>query len=98
MRILRTVGDLMGQVAMIFKLMPTDVDVDFEKMKSDIKTKLPPEAKLNLIKEVPIAFGLKSLEVQIILDDRKGGGDQIEKILGEIENVNSVDLIDMGLL
>ena len=88
----------MGQVAMTFKLMPTEVDVDFNKMRENIKQKLPATAKINRFTEIPIAFGLKALQVEIILDDRKGGGDDIERILGEIEDVNSVDLETMGLL
>ena len=92
------IGDVMGDVAMTFKLMPSGVDVDFNRIKEDIKSNLPQNAGLKKLTEVPIAFGLKALEVQVILDDKKGGGDEIERILGDIQDINSVDLIDMGLL
>jgi elongation factor 1-beta len=88
----------MGEVMMIFKLMPTGVEVDLEKMKENVKKALPAEVDLNKIEEKPIAFGLVALEVQVILDDKSGGGDEVERILGEVEDVNSVDLVDMGLL
>jgi len=88
----------MGQCAMTFKLMPTEVDVDFNKMRQNVMAKIPKDAKLNGFREVPIAFGLKALEVSIILNDRTGGGDEIERILAEIEDVSSVDLVQMGLL
>ena len=88
----------MGEVMMIFKLMPTGVEVDLEKMKENVKKALPAEVDLNSIEEKPIAFGLVALEVQVILDDKSGGGDEVERILSEVEDVNSVDLVDMGLL
>jgi elongation factor 1-beta len=88
----------MGQCAMTFKLMPTDVDVDFAKMRQSVISKIPKDAKLNGFREVPIAFGLKALEVSIILNDKTGGGDEIERLLAEIEDVSSVDLVQMGLL
>ena len=88
----------MGEVLMIFKLMPTGVEVDLEKMKENVKKALPAEVDLNKIDEKPIAFGLVALEVSVILDDKSGGGDEVERILSEVEDVNSVDLVDMGLL
>ena len=88
----------MGEVMMIFKLMPTGVEVDLEKMKENVKKALPAEVDLNKIDEKPIAFGLVALEVSVILDDKSGGGDEVERVLSEVEDVNSVDLVDMGLL
>lgn len=88
----------MGEVLMIFKVMPTGVEVDLNKMKENIKTALPSEVNLNGIEEEPIAFGLVALKVGVILDDRGGGGDEVERVLSEVADVNSVDLVDMGLL
>ena len=88
----------MGEVLMIFKVMPTGVEVDLNKMKENIKTALPAEVNLNKIEEEPIAFGLVALKVGVIMEDRGGGGDEVERVLSEVEDVNSVDLVDMGLL
>lgn len=88
----------MGELLMIFKVMPTGPEVDLGKMKENIKSSLPETAELNKIDEEPIAFGLVALKVSIILDDKKGGGDQVEQILNEVEDVNSVSLEQMGLL
>jgi elongation factor 1-beta len=88
----------MGEVAMIFKLMPSGVEVDLEVMKENVKNCLPEEINLNKIEEKPIAFGLVALEVQIIMNDRGGGGDEVERLLSEVQDVNSVELVHMGLL
>lgn len=88
----------MGEVAVIYKVMPDGPQIDLEVMKKNISDIIPTNAKLNKIEEKPIAFGLKALEVQIILNDREGGAEEIEKSLNEIENVQSVETIHIGLL
>jgi len=88
----------MGEVAIVLKVMPTGIDVDMDKLKEDITAAVPASAKLNLIEERPVAFGLKSLEVQLIFDDRKGGDDSLEERFEQIEGVASVETIQVGLL
>jgi elongation factor 1-beta len=87
-----------GEVAIVYQVMPENPDVDLEKLKNAIEKSIPEKAKLNKIIEKPIAFGLKALEVQIILNDREGGGEEIEQILGQIENVQSIETIQVSLL
>lgn len=89
---------ILGEVAIIYKIMPDGPEVDLENMKQDISNILPESARLNKIEEKPVAFGLKSLEVQIILNDREGGSEDIEQSLGTIKNVQSVETIHVGLL
>lgn len=89
---------ILGQVAIIYKLMPDSPEINLETIKENIAKAIPKHAKLNKIEEKAVAFGLKSLEVQIIIDDRKGGTDEIEAALNQIENVQSVETIHVGLL
>jgi translation elongation factor aEF-1 beta len=88
----------MGDVGIIYKLMPTDIEVDLEAVQEHIKGSLPPDATLNLMETKPIAFGLNSLEVQIILDDKKGGADELETFFAGIEGIGSVEVISQTLL
>ena len=67
-------------------------------MIEDIKAVIKPPAKVGSIQIKPIAFGLKALEVQIILNDREGGAEELEAALGQINNVQSVETIHIGLL
>ena len=78
--------------------MPDGPEIDLEVLKKNISEAIPENAKLNKIEEKPIAFGLKALEVQIILNDREGGAEQIEQALNKIENVQSVEVVQLGLL
>ena len=78
--------------------MPEGPEVDLENLKNNITKVIPANAKLNKIEVKPVAFGLKALEVQIILNDREGGTELIEKALNELEHVQSVETVHVGLL
>ena len=88
----------MGEVAIVYKVTPEGTEVDLKALQENITNSIPEHAKLNKIEEKPLAFGLMYLEVQIILDDRKGGSNEIEKWLADFEGVQSVDVMQMGLL
>ena len=88
----------MGEVAIIYRVMPDGPETDLENLKQNIANIIPEHAKLNKIDEKPVAFGLKALEVQIILDDRKGGAEELELALNQIENVQRVEAVQVGLL
>jgi elongation factor 1-beta len=88
----------MGEVAIVYKVTPEGTEVDLEALQANITSSIPDYARLNKIESKPLAFGLMFLEVQIILDDKQGGSDEIEKWLGDLEGVQNVDVIQMGLL
>ena len=88
----------MGEVAVVYQVMPESPEIDLENLKKEIEKSIPERARLNNIIEKPIAFGLKALEVQIVLNDREGGADEIEEQLGKIDHVQSVETIQVGLL
>jgi elongation factor 1-beta len=88
----------MGEVAIIYKVMPEGTEVDLADLKSRIDGIIKDPAKLNKIDEKPIAFGLKALEVQVIMDDKQGGSEVLEKSLNELDGVESVEVIHIGLL
>jgi len=83
----------MGLVAVTFKVMPENQDVDLNRVKTDIKSRL----NVREIKEIPIAFGIKLLEVLLVFDDKEGIG-SVEEKLKNIEGVASVESGDVTLL
>ena len=88
----------MGEVAIIYKIMPDGTEVDIADLKSRIEDIVRDPIRLNKIEERPIAFGLKALEVQVIMDDKQGGAETLEQSLNEITGVQSVEVIHVGLL
>lgn len=83
----------MGDVLSTIKVMPTGVDVDLEKIKAEIES-LGPHA----VQVVPVAFGIKALEVQFIRPDSEGGTDELEDKMRAIEGVESVEVTGVTLL
>lgn len=82
----------MGLVAAVFKLMPESAG-DLEQIKEQIKANF----QVQDMKEVPVGFGIKVLEVMIIFDDKKGIGN-IEEELSAIEGIASIESGDATLI
>ncbi len=77
------------------KLMPTSPDVDLEKIKETAKALVKEGDGLNReYEEEPIAFGLKAVIAFFEWSEEKEL-DDIEAAFGKIENVQSVQIIDL---
>ena len=88
----------MGEVGLQYRVLPEGLDVDLEKLKGDIAKALPNGALLKASEQRPVAFGLKALHVLIVLDDKKGGAEQVEEAITRVPGVQSVEIVEMGLL
>lgn len=88
----------MGEVGLQYRILPEGLDVDLKKLKDDIGKVLPLGASLKASEERPVAFGLKALHVLIVLDDKKGGAEQVESAISGVPGVQSVEIVEMGLL
>ena len=87
----------MANVIITLKIMPDSVDVDLHKIEADAKKKIidfagPGDTK---IEEVPIAFGLKALQIIFVMDEDKGSTEKLEDDIKEIEGVKSVEVTDV---
>ncbi len=87
----------MGDVSLIYQVMPESADLDLEDLKSRITSGFS-DRGLNKIDEKPIAFGLKALMVNIVISDRDGGTDELEALLEKLDGVASVQCVDLTLL
>jgi elongation factor 1-beta len=85
----------MGIVLIKLKVMPTSPEVDLNEIKERAK-KVVEKSKGRRVsfEEQPIAFGLKALIVGFNLDESLEL-EPIERAVGEIENVQSVQVADM---
>ena len=88
----------MGEVGLQYRVLPEGLEVDLKKLKDDIGKVLPAGAYLKASEERPLAFGLKALHVLVVLDDKKGGADQVETAISAVPGVQSVEIVEMGLL
>ena len=88
----------MGEVIGLIRVMPGEVleDDKLEKMKEDIKSVIKPPARLGNIEVKPVAFGLKGLNVTVVVPDDAGGLDPIAEAISQVENVDSAEVTDVG--
>jgi elongation factor 1-beta len=84
----------MGEVLCTLKVMPTGVDVDIESVEKKIKELLSPEET----KIVPVAFGIKAIEVRKIIPDGEGGTDELEEKIKALEGVENVETTGVTLI
>jgi translation elongation factor aEF-1 beta len=88
----------MGEVIGLIRVMPGEVisDEEIQKMIDDIKAVIKPPAKVGRIDVKNIAFGLKGLDVTVMVPDDAGGLDPIAEKISNVENVESAEVTDVG--
>ncbi len=88
----------MGEVGLQYRVLPEGLEVDLDRLRDDIRKALPAGATLKASEQKPVAFGLKALHVLIVLDDKKGGAEQVEAAIAGVAGVQSAEVVEMGLL
>ncbi len=88
----------MGQVAVLFRLMPHGVDTDLEAVAKALRGALPDGVKVRGMQIKDVAFGLKSLLVSVVMDDTGGVLESTEHALAKLPDVESVEVMEEGLL
>ncbi len=85
----------MGTALIKIKLMPTSPEADLEGIKTKAAEAIKETGGENPnFEEEPVAFGLKAVIAGFSLDESKEL-DAIEEKLKTVENVNSVQVVDM---
>lgn len=85
----------MGNMSVKIKLMPSSVKTNLEEIKEKSKAILEKKGGKNVhFEEELIAFGLKAVIVFFVWPEEKEL-ESIEKSLEEIENINSLQVLDL---
>jgi elongation factor 1-beta len=88
----------MGEVAITYRIMPDDADVNINELSekiADISRKL---AKIQGMQQKPIAFGITAILIRVVIEDKEGGPDEIESALTSIDGVQGIETMDMTRL
>lgn len=88
----------MGQVAVLFRLMPKGVETDVAAIERSVRGSLPQGVTVRGTQVRDIAFGLKSLLVSVVMDDAGGILESTETALARLSGVESVEVMEEGLL
>lgn len=85
---------IMGDVAIILKIMPESLEIDLEALKSMIKDAVD----VHDIVEEPIGFGLSALKVAVVVPDEEGVADAVQEKITAINGVEHADIVGQTLL
>ena len=92
----------MGDVVGLIQIMPTEVleDDQLNQMMEEVKTFVKPPAKVGNIEIKNIAFGLRGINLTVVIPDSSGVGgiDPIAEEISKMEKVESAEVKDVGLL
>jgi elongation factor 1-beta len=76
-----------------FRVMPTDIDVDLDDLMRRIESSLPENTKVEIHRQDDIAFGLKALVMNILMEDKAGGTTPVEDAIQAQKGVESVEVV-----
>ncbi len=86
----------MADVVITLKIMPESPDSDLGRIEQEATQLIADFGGEVGKKEIePIAFGLKALKLIFVADEKKGGTDALEQKVSEIDEVASVEIIDV---
>ncbi len=92
----------MGDVVGLIQIMPTEVleEEELNQIIEKIKTYVKSPAKVGNIEIKNIAFGLKGINLTVVIPDSAGTGgiDPIAEEISKMEKIESAEVKDVGLL
>ena len=87
----------MGTAIVTLRIMPESPEIDLKHLETEA-LKLITEFSDDRPKRVditPVAFGLKSVNIVFLMDEKKGGTDALEEKISKVEGVQSVECTDV---
>jgi len=88
----------MGEVAIIFEIMPEGIETDVGEMKKNIEASVNDTCQIQSAEEKPIAFGLKALVMTVVVQDEDGVMDMLESKIADVEGVQNAKVVTLSKL
>ena len=89
----------MGMVAMTYKINPdADVeDVNADAIAASVQALSDDIYNIQSVEVKPLAFGLKFVQIHVVMNDGEGLADALEAKISEISGVGEIEVLSMGL-
>lgn len=88
----------MGEVMVLFRLMPHGVETDMNALAAGVKSAVPAGVRIRGMQIKEIAFGLKALLVAAAMPDAGGILDTVEEAFAKVAGVESVEVMEESLV
>jgi elongation factor 1-beta len=88
----------MGQVAVLLRVMPQGVETDMNALAKGVRESIPSGVTIRGMQVKDIAYGLKSLLVAVVMNDAGGLLEMTERSIAKVPHVESVEVMEQGLL
>lgn len=84
----------MSEVMVVFRILPTDRDVDLSKVEAEARRMV----NVKRVEREPIAFGLEALKLTVFMMDAEGESDRIEEKIRSINGVGGLEILETSRL
>ncbi|MGV8171252.1 MAG: elongation factor 1-beta [Candidatus Woesearchaeota archaeon] len=87
----------MGTAVATIRIMPESPAIDLKKIEHEALKMITAfsDDRQKKIEVLPVAFGLQSVNITFLMDEKKGDTEPLEKQIAEISGVQNVELIDI---
>ncbi len=86
----------MAQVIITMKIMPKSPEEDLSKIEGEVKSHIKKfGGEVGKVEIEPVAFGLKSLNIFLVMDENLGSTETLEEDIRGVKGVNSVEVTDV---
>ena len=90
----------MGMVALTYKLNPDSEteNVDADAIATAVQGLSDEIYNIQSVEVKPLAFGLKFVQIHVVMNDGEGLADALEGKMSQITGVGEIEVLSMGLL
>lgn len=88
----------MGEVGIIYKILPEDVELDVNDLSRRIEDQIKDICRVKGIQIKPIAFGLNAILMFVSVKDESGASDRVEEMIRKVKGVGEIEIEEMSLL
>ena len=86
----------MARLVVRIRILPAEADSNLENVLESIKKAVPQGMEMKSSSMEPIAFGLKAIVGDFLLDDAEGQMDKLEETVKSVEGVGQIEVTNIS--
>jgi elongation factor 1-beta len=85
----------MAEVIITIKIMPESLETELKGVEKEAKDYINKYGEVGKVEMEEVAFGLKAINLTFVVDENKGGTDELEDLIRNIDGVGSAEVTDV---